>query len=35
MGTPANSLLLVEKRTPDSIALKGEKPQEWNYAGNA
>jgi hypothetical protein len=35
METPTIGLLIVEKRTPNSIALEGEKPQEWIYAGNA
>lgn len=35
METPASSLLIVEKRTPNATALKGEEPQEWIYAGNA
>jgi len=35
MNTSALGLPSAAKRTPSSIALKGEKPQEWNYAGNA
>lgn len=35
MDTPVVGLPSTVKRTPSSIALKGEKPQEWNYAGIA
>lgn len=35
MNTPVVGLPVAVKRTPSSIALKGEKPQEWNHAGNA
>ena len=34
MNTSVFGLPGTVKRTPSSIALKGEKPQEWIHAGN-